>query len=79
MTLCYSVRSGKYRKKEISVIWARISQKTKNRTTIRPSNSTPEYIMGKNKNTNLKMFIEALFIIAKYGGNLCPSIDGMNG
>ena len=32
------------------------------------------------KNTNLKMFIEALFIIAKiWRQPKCPSTDGMNG
>ena len=46
-----------------------VSQKTKNRTTIGPRNSTPGYIF-KNKNTNLKraltpMFTEALFIVPK--------------
>ena len=46
-----------------------VSQKTKNRTTIGPRNSTPGYIF-KNKNTNLKraltpMFTEALLIVAK--------------
>ena len=29
-----------------------ISKKTKNSTTIQPSNSTPEYISKKAKNTN---------------------------
>ena len=31
-----------------------VSQKAKNRTTIWPSNSTPEYISGKNWNSNSK-------------------------
>ena len=31
-----------------------VSQKTRNRTTIWPSNSTHGYISDKNKNTNLK-------------------------
>ena len=34
-----------------------ISQKTKNRTTIRPSNSTSGYIYEKNKNTNSKRYM----------------------
>ena len=33
------------------------SQKTKNRATIRPSNSTPSYIFDENKNTNLKSYM----------------------
>ena len=44
--------------------------KTKNRTTIYPSNSTPGYISKKTKNSHLKRyipptFIAALFTIAK--------------
>ena len=33
------------------------SQKTKNRTNIKPSNSTPGYISKKNENTNLKRYM----------------------
>ena len=56
------------------------SQKTKNRTTIRPSNSTHGYISEKPKNTNLKrymhpMFIAALLTIANILAPKCPSTD----
>ena len=45
-----------------------VPQKTKNRTTIWSSNSTPRYISGENENTNLKRYIHphvhtALFTI----------------
>ena len=33
------------------------SQKTKNRITVWPSNSTPVYIFGKTKNTDLKRYM----------------------
>ena len=47
-----------------------VPQKSKYKTTIWPSNSTPGYISKKNKNSNFKnthtpMFIVALFTIAK--------------
>ena len=45
-------------------------QKTKNRTTIGPSNSTPGYIFKENENKYSKgycmsMFIATLFTVAK--------------
>ena len=33
-----------------------VPQKTRNRTTLLPSNSTPEYISEKNENTNSKWY-----------------------
>ena len=59
------------------------SQKTKNRTTIWLSNSTPEYVSEKKHNKTLiwkdtctPMFIAALFIIAKIWKQLkCPSTN----
>ena len=49
-----------------------ISQRTENRTTVGPSNPTPEYtyLKKKTENTNWKhtctpMFISALFVVAK--------------
>ena len=47
-----------------------VPQKSKNRTTIQSSNSTPGYIAKENKNTDLKihmhpMFTAALFTTAK--------------
>ena len=59
-----------------------VSQKTKNRTTIWPSNSTPGYISKNNNNnkkliwkdTLTKMFIAALFTMAKISKQLqCQS------
>ena len=57
-------------------------KKTKNRTSIWPSNSTPGYTPGKNmrtltwKDTYTPMFIAALLITAKtWKQSKCPSID----
>ena len=36
-------------------------QKTKNRTTIWPSTSTPGFISRKNENTNLKTYMHPSF------------------
>ena len=58
-----------------------VSQKTKNKITIRPSNSTPGYKAEKNQNNNSKrymypMFIAALFTIAKiWKQPKCPLTD----
>ena len=59
-----------------------VSQKTKNRTTIWPNNSTPGYISKKKskpliwKDTCTPMFIAALFTIAKICKQpKCPLID----
>ena len=59
-----------------------VSQKTKNRPTIGPSNSTREYISKKkprtlfHKDTYTPMFIAALFTIAKIRKqHKCPSTD----
>ena len=55
--------------------------KTKNRTTLSSSNSTPGYISEENENTNSKstctpMFKTALFIVAKiWKQPKCPSTD----
>ena len=35
-----------------------VSQKTKNRTVIQPSNSTPGYTFEENENTNLKRYMQ---------------------
>ena len=47
-------------------VW-RFLKKTKNRGTIRSSNSTSEYLSEENENTNLKRYMHpaALFTIAK--------------
>ena len=58
-----------------------VSQKTKNRTTMWPRNSTPGYVSEKSnslirKDTWPPMFIDALFTIAKIQKqSKCPSID----
>ena len=61
-----------------------VSQKTKKRTTILPSNSTPGYILKKKKGTETliqkdrctPMFPAALFKIAKiWKQSKCPSTD----
>ena len=59
-----------------------VSQKTKNRTTICPSNSTPGYLSKKKmktliwKDTHTLIFIVALFTIAKiWKQPKCPSTD----
>ena len=59
-----------------------LSQKTKNRATIWPSNSTPGYMSKKPTKTLIwkdictPMFISALFTIAKIWKQLkCPSTD----
>ena len=49
-----------------------ISQKTKSRTTVLPSNSTSGYISEQNKtliqkDTSTSMFIAVLYTIAKIG------------
>ena len=61
-----------------------VSQKTKKRTTILPSNSTPGYIFLKKGTETLiqkdrctPMFPAALFKIAKiWKQSKCPSTDG---
>ena len=59
-----------------------VSQKAKNRTSIWPSNSTPEYIYLEKtetliqKNTCIPMFIEELFTVVKvWKQPNCPSTD----
>ena len=52
------------------------SQKTKNRTTIQPSNSTPGYISRKETKTLIQndtctpVFIAAYLQLPRYGNNL---------
>lgn len=56
-------------------------QKFKNRTTIRPSNSTSAYLSEENENSNLKRYMClsvhcSIFIIAKIlKQTKCPSIE----
>ena len=58
-----------------------VPQKTRNRTTLLPSNSTPEYISEKNENSNSKRYMHpnvhsSLFTIAKkWKQPKCPSTD----
>ena len=59
-----------------------VSQETKNRTTIEPSNSTPRYLPKKTPKTLIRkrymhpMSIVALFTIAKiWKQPKCPSTD----
>ena len=53
-----------------------VSQKTKNRTTIWSSNSTPGYYLKKNENTNLKRYMHpTVHSSTIYRQPKCPSTD----
>ena len=53
-----------------------VPQKTKHKTTIRSSNSTPGHTSGEDENSNLKRYIAGLFTTVKTRKQLkCPSAD----